>query len=103
MITYIRSNDCIRGFTFDAPWFMLLMQCMKSDLQYYYPELELGKYIHFAGSLHLYEEHFSLVEKMLQNPFNPQELPRIDTLFDYKNPFNTNDSFFKWILENKTI
>ena len=69
LTTYIRSNDCIKGITFDIPWFISLMYVMKNELQAFYPELELGSYTHFAGSLHIYERDFELVNNMLKNEF----------------------------------
>lgn len=100
MITYIRSNDATRGWTFDASWFMLLMQCMKEELKNIYPELELGKYIHFAGSMHLYEEHFQLAENMLKHDFVCDSLPKIKDL-PYINGWNESDAFCSWVLKNK--
>ena len=100
MITYIRSNDIRRGFFFDAPWFMLLMQCMRIELLPNYPELELGSYHHFAGSMHLYEEHFELAEEMLKEDFVPAELPRIEKLPFISMAYN-DDPFCQWIRENK--
>jgi thymidylate synthase len=69
LTTYIRSNDCIKGITFDIPWFISLMYVMRNELLVIYPELELGSYTHFAGSLHIYERDFELVNNMLKNEF----------------------------------
>lgn len=102
MITYIRSNDIIRGLSYDAPWFMLLIQCMRNALLPYYPDLQIGKYIHFAGSLHLYEEHFELAKKMLEHPFGPGILPPVKEspiLYDFSVP--SNDPFIKWLQDNR--
>ena len=101
MITYIRSQDWILGSTFDIPWFMLLMQCMRIELLPYYPNLELGKYIHFVGSCHLYERNFEMAEKMSEKMFNQDWLPRINKL-PY-NGFSEDDEFCKWVLDHRKV
>ena len=65
----MRSNDLIKGTTFDIPFFMLLLQNMYLLLKEVYPELELGYYYHNAMSLHIYEPDFDLVEDMLNHDF----------------------------------
>lgn len=102
MITYIRSNDIRRGFFFDSVWFMLLMQCMRIELLEYYPDLELGSYHHYAGSMHLYEEHFELAEYMLKEDFYPDYLPEIKQL-PYISMDPSNDLFCEWINNNRKV
>jgi len=72
-----RSNDIIRGVTFDFVFEMLLMQCMLIELRPIYPDLKLGKYSCFINSLHIYEEHFELAKNMLNAQFIDAETPRI--------------------------
>ena len=73
---YMRSNDIIRGTTFDVPFFCLLQQNMLLLLQEKYINLKLGDYYHNATSLHLYEEHFVLAEEILSsNTKNDDEFP----------------------------
>jgi hypothetical protein len=38
---------------------------MLLELQKHYPDLKMGRYFHTAGSLHCYEQHYDLNEKML--------------------------------------
>ena len=61
MITNMRSNDFIFGFMNDFPFFSFVQQTMHSALLHCYPTLELGKYIHNAASLHIYERHYKLM------------------------------------------
>ena len=70
LIVNMRSNDLIKGTTFDIPFFMLLLQNMFLLLKEVYPELELGYYYHNAMSLHIYEPDFDLVEDMLKHDFD---------------------------------
>ena len=53
----MRSNDVIYGYCNDVFTFTLFQQLMLNDLRAIYPDLELGNYHHFAGSMHIYERH----------------------------------------------
>lgn len=75
----MRSNDVIKGTTFDIPFFMLLQQLMLVSLKKFYPEIEMGEYTHIAHSMHLYESDFDLVQEMLQHEFIEAETPRLDS------------------------
>jgi thymidylate synthase len=63
MTTYMRSNDAIWGLPYDCFVFTMLQELLASQLR-----CSLGEYVHFAASLHVYERHFSLVERMLKAP-----------------------------------
>lgn len=76
MVT-MRSNDLIRGMTFDVPFFMLLQQNMLLLLKEKYPELTLGSYYHTANSAHVYEEHYDLAHDMLVHDFKSIALPEM--------------------------
>lgn len=80
LIVTMRSNDVIWGLTYDLFSFTLLQECMLLDLKRTYPErfkdLELGKYIHTAGSMHLYDRHFELAGQIFDwqgKPARPME------------------------------
>ena len=76
--TTMRSNDVIKGTTFDVPFFTLLQQMALDVLRHKaYPELQMGSYTHIAHSMHLYESDFELVGNMLKNSFIPDAMPRI--------------------------
>lgn len=60
----MRSQDIVRGLTYDVPFFGLLLQNMTLLLQDVYPGLTAGGVIHTSDSMHLYEEHFELAKKM---------------------------------------
>lgn len=64
----MRSNDLILGFANDVVAFTLLQEKMLIELREIIPELEMGSYYHYAGSLHIYERNFPLVEKALAEP-----------------------------------
>lgn len=71
----MRSNDIIKGTTYDIPSFILFQRLMLLRLREVYPDLELGFYQHFANSFHLYSTDFELVEKRLQNQIIPSSYP----------------------------
>ena len=53
----MRSNDFIFGATYDIPFFTMIQQgmCFETDTK-------LGDYKHHAGSMHVYERHFDMLE-----------------------------------------
>lgn len=70
----MRSNDVMWGLSYDAFSFSLFQECMMLDLRETYPdkfgELELGTYIHTAGSMHLYSRHFDQADKIVSEARN---------------------------------
>lgn len=108
----MRSQDLIYGFCYDFPFFSLVHQLLYLKLKKVYPELALGNIIHSVGSLHVYERHFEMIEKInkslesplfrvcaLSNKFNEVSL---DILDDIKNSSN-NSAFIKMLESNKNV
>lgn len=60
-IVYMRSNDLIYGFCYDIVYFVSLLQdiCKETGL-------EMGRYVHFATSMHVYEKHFDMCNKIIE-------------------------------------
>ena len=77
----MRSNDLIKGTTYDIPSFILFQRLMLLRLREVYPDLEMGTYTHFANSLHLYSTDFELVEKRLSNQI-------IENAYPFPNDWN---------------
>lgn len=71
LIIHMRSNDVIKGLSYDLPWFCYLMERMCRELKSTYPLLEIGTYTHFVDSLHVYESDLDLACKLIGH--NPQE------------------------------
>jgi len=63
----MRSNDAVFGFCNDVYTFALFQQLMLNELRQTYPELKLGKYHHYAGSFHVYDRHFNMMKKIVDN------------------------------------
>ncbi len=70
----MRSNDAVFGFCNDVFTFCMYQQAMLNELNQHIvangdPEelIELGHYYHTAGSFHVYETHFSMMDKILDN------------------------------------
>lgn len=102
---YMRSNDVIKGTTFDIPFFMLLQQQMHKLLLSTYPTLQLGTYYHNVSSLHIYERDFDVATRMLVGNFEECRLPTINhDLVDItgecliKNA--VNDPLINWLNNN---
>jgi len=58
-IVMMRSNDLIYGFSYDAPWFNYLHKELANCIN-----IEVGYYRHFATSMHVYENHFKMLENV---------------------------------------
>ena len=65
MITHMRSSDLILGIVYDVPAFTFLQELMAFELG-----LNLGKYTHVSNSLHIYEKHDHIVDKILTNSYH---------------------------------
>lgn len=74
---FMRSNDVVRGTATDVAFFCSLQVQMHKHLLAFYPNLELGTYTHVANSYHVYDTHYELVGKMLEQDFEPVELKPI--------------------------
>ena len=67
MGVYMRSNDAVFGFCNDVFTFALFQQLLLNELRDRGLTLELGTYNHSAGSFHIYERHFEMMDKILNN------------------------------------
>lgn len=63
----LRSSDAIFGLTFNMPWWSIVHQLLRIKLLESYPNLSLGDIIVNIQSAHLYEQHFQLAEKMIND------------------------------------
>lgn len=60
----MRSNDAIWGMPYDIFSFTIIQEAMLGKLNEADMNLKLGKYYHTAGSLHLYERHVEMAQKI---------------------------------------
>ena len=79
MKVIMRSNDIYYGLTYDLPFFTLLQQQMLRHLRVKYDNLEMGNYLHHAMSFHCYDRNFSDLQNMLEEQFNQDGMPELDT------------------------
>lgn len=114
----MRSNDVVKGTTYDIPSFILFQRLMLLRLREVYPDLEMGRYTHFDSSLHLYESDFELVQKRLESKIFPKRYPFPENWrcvksgdvakcfdmktakqqwFDFPWEFPENQEFYKWL------
>lgn len=73
-VTHMRSNDAIWGLPYDIFLFTMLQELIACELN-----LELGTYSHSVASLHIYERHFNLAEKILKNDYESFEMPLMES------------------------
>lgn len=67
----MRSNDVVLGYTSDFFQFTMLQEMMMVQLKREcFPNLQLGSYMHKAGSMHVYERHFEMLAEI-----EKEELP----------------------------
>ena len=60
LVVNMRSSDLVFGLSYDVPAFTIMQELMALELG-----VELGEYIHVSNSLHVYERHFEMLEKMV--------------------------------------
>lgn len=68
MHVHMRSNDVVWGLTNDLFSFTLFQECMLLELKGMgdkFKDLRLGRYIHTAGSMHVYKRHYAMAKKMV--------------------------------------
>jgi thymidylate synthase len=63
----MRSNDAVFGFCNDVWTFCMFQQLMLNDLNALGANVELGHYYHHAGSYHVYERHWKMMDKIIAN------------------------------------
>jgi thymidylate synthase len=59
-VAHMRSNDAIWGLPYDVFIFTTLQELLACELG-----LELGAYSHMVGSIHLYDQHLALAERIV--------------------------------------
>lgn len=66
MVTSMRSSDVILGLAYDVPAFTIFQELLALQLTHELGRpIGLGAYTHLSASLHVYERHFKMVEKIL--------------------------------------
>lgn len=73
----MRSNDAIWGVPYDMFLFSCLQELMAVELG-----VELGRYHHYASSMHIYERHFDLATR-IANSDQPTELGAMAAMKDF--------------------
>ena len=59
-VANMRSSDVIFGIAYDIPAFTMFQELLANELG-----VELGTYTHVSNSLHIYERHFEMAERIL--------------------------------------
>lgn len=58
-VVSMRSSDVVLGISYDVPIFTMFQELLALELG-----VKLGKYIHISNSLHLYERHYDMADKI---------------------------------------
>ena len=58
-IASMRSSALIFGISYDVPAFTFFQEMFANELN-----VELGTYVHISNSLHVYERHFDMLNKI---------------------------------------
>lgn len=92
MVVYMRSNDIIWGFPYDVFMFTMLQEVIANSLG-----IDLGWYRHVPTSLHVYSNHYDLLdimggseEVLFNNPFDYLEYKVLAK--NYKHIIDEKDS-----------
>lgn len=62
-VVSMRSSDLILGIAYDVPAFTLMQELLALELG-----VRPGSYTHISNSLHIYERHYGMVEKIINDP-----------------------------------
>ena len=106
MTVMMRSNDAVWGFSNDVFCFWNIYQMVYAMVQAVYPALRRGTYTHIANSLHIYERHFPMVNKIIEENmggFNYIPVPYITAdevrlLLKMEGPRNVGE-FVRWLTD----
>lgn len=83
LIVYMRSNDVFIGFPHDVFCFSMIQELVARAVG-----VDVGQYIHVAGSLHLYDERAEDARRFLHEGYfrttEMPEMPDIDPMADVK-------------------
>ena len=83
---HMRSTDAVYGLTNDIPFFSFVQEAVLISLNDSQTEakqpIELGSLILFTNSLHVYERHFDMLEKLTSEEVVPVDCPRLKNKFE---------------------
>ena len=87
LINHMRSNDAIWGLGYDAYSFTMIQEIMAMQLG-----VDLGEYIHFAGSYHIYDRHFEMMKEIIDSKNElPGTMPNMPAKFITSTPYAKSD------------
>jgi len=99
--TAMRSQDAIWGFTYDITYFCVVQMLLHACLVRFHPYLRIGKHRLHVGSFHVYEKHFSAIDKIVGSETKEILMPHV-TENTYQDVISgTHHSrFMTWLYES---
>lgn len=110
-VASMRSSDLILGIAYDIPAFTMFQEMLAAELG-----VACGTYTHISNSLHIYERHFAMVEKILRDPWvkvfpgraqpmpsMPEGAPPLDAMNAFEAAFRTADADFSLMADVNTM
>jgi len=96
IVVTMRSSDIVFGLATDLPCFWILARMVANALG-----IPAGRFIFQATSLHVYERHFKMIEKVLKYPNMYRiDCPEVDDAYDLIN-LKYESKFGRWLNETK--
>lgn len=80
MVVSMRSSDLVFGIAYDVPAFTLFQEMLANELSMRLSRnIGLGEYTHTSNSLHIYDRHFEMCDRILASgaPKETVEVPRL--------------------------
>lgn len=75
MLVHMRSNDAYLGFSHDVFAFTMIQEIVARSLN-----ADLGRYYHFVGSMHLYDEKDELARQYVNEGWQPTVLVEMESM-----------------------
>jgi len=112
---YMRSCDAIFGWCNDIPAFSLFQEMLLRKLQVKYENLHMGNLTHIAGSLHIYEHHWKLLDNIYDTQHTPNyfgevfpkmsitdvdQLMALSSIHDVQSFRNSKSEFLNYLVED---
>lgn len=91
---YFRSNDAVWGVSNDVFTLVEIFKYVYAVISQYMPKLKLGLYNHTAASMHVYEKHYDMLEKIIKKGMRG--------FYEVDFASTSNPSEYEWLRNNRS-